>query len=213
MRKTKEDMLQTRQMLLDAAFDCFYEKGYERTSLSDIVQKTNVSRGALYWHFKNKEDVYRAVLAETIKKGDLTQMARNLPFEYKFKDRIIWLFYTSLNDNRYVNFIYKAIVYISSNEKFTDILERLRDLKHRLYLYFLEEIRIYMRLHQIEDSSAETYASMLFLTFEGLFLCKNINLGVISDKDHLESYLNTIFSNFMKPDNEPAQEIMTLSVK
>ncbi len=61
-RRTKEDALATRSQLLDAAECVFSEKGVARTSLNDIAQQAGVSRGAIYWHFTNKADVFNAMM-------------------------------------------------------------------------------------------------------------------------------------------------------
>ena len=61
-RRTKEDALATRCQLLDAAERVFSKKGVARTSLNDIAQQAGVSRGAIYWHFKNKADVFNAMM-------------------------------------------------------------------------------------------------------------------------------------------------------
>jgi len=63
-RKTKEEAAQTRQNLLKAAADLFYDKGVAHTSLQDIAEAAGVTRGALYWHFKDKMDLLH-VLADT----------------------------------------------------------------------------------------------------------------------------------------------------
>lgn len=60
-RKTKEDALETRSQLLDAAEKVFFEKGFGQTSLMDIAAAANLTRGAIYWHFKNKSDLFEAM--------------------------------------------------------------------------------------------------------------------------------------------------------
>ena len=64
-RCTKEEALATRDRLLDAAECVFAEKGVSRTSLSDIAIAAGVSRGAIYWHFKNKADLFNAMMERT----------------------------------------------------------------------------------------------------------------------------------------------------
>lgn len=61
VRRTKEEALETRNRILDAAEDVFYARGVARTSLSDIAQAAGVTRGAIYWHFRNKADVFAAM--------------------------------------------------------------------------------------------------------------------------------------------------------
>lgn len=64
-RCTKEEALATRNRLLDAAEHVFAEKGVSRTSLHDIAEAAGVSRGAIYWHFKNKADLFNAMMERT----------------------------------------------------------------------------------------------------------------------------------------------------
>lgn len=57
MRRTHEDAEKTRQTILDASIQVFIKKGYTHTTMDDISNAANVTRGAVYWHFKNKEDI------------------------------------------------------------------------------------------------------------------------------------------------------------
>ena len=61
-RRTKEDALATRHQLLDAAERVFFDKGVSRTSLNDIALAAGATRGAIYWHFKNKADLFNAMM-------------------------------------------------------------------------------------------------------------------------------------------------------
>ena len=61
-RRTKEDALATRHRLLDAAELLFQAQGVSRTSLSDIARKAGTTRGAIYWHFKDKAALFNAMM-------------------------------------------------------------------------------------------------------------------------------------------------------
>jgi len=60
-RKTKEEAQETRDSILDAATKVFYEKGVSSASLEEIARAAEVTRGAVYWHFKNKLDLFSAI--------------------------------------------------------------------------------------------------------------------------------------------------------
>lgn len=60
-RRTKEEAEETRVQILDAAERVFYAKGVSATSLADIAKDAGVTRGAIYWHFQNKIDVFQAM--------------------------------------------------------------------------------------------------------------------------------------------------------
>lgn len=64
MRRTKEDAAVTRQKVLDAALTVFSEKGYTASKLDDVAQAANVTRGAIYWHFKDKADVFNTLVRD-----------------------------------------------------------------------------------------------------------------------------------------------------
>lgn len=61
-RRTKEEALATRHRLLDAAEHLFQARGVSRTSLQDIARRAGVTRGAVYWHFKDKADLFNAMM-------------------------------------------------------------------------------------------------------------------------------------------------------
>ena len=62
VRKTKEEAQETRHRILDAAEQVFQRQGVSRTSLNQIAAEAGVTRGAIYWHFRNKADLYDAMI-------------------------------------------------------------------------------------------------------------------------------------------------------
>lgn len=61
-RKTKAEAAETREALLDAAEEVFFEHGVQQASLERVACQAGLTRGAVYWHFRNKSDLFRAVL-------------------------------------------------------------------------------------------------------------------------------------------------------
>lgn len=64
----------TEERILKQAMRLFLEKGYHGTSIDDITQAAGITKGALYWHFKGKEDLLRKIVEE---------------FEKRFLDELI----------------------------------------------------------------------------------------------------------------------------
>jgi len=63
VRRTKEEALVTRCRILDAAERVFERQGVSGTSLQDIAQAAGVTRGAIYWHFQDKADIFNAMMS------------------------------------------------------------------------------------------------------------------------------------------------------
>lgn len=61
VRKTKEDAEITRQRIINAAREVFLNKGVSKTSLEQVATHAGVTRGAVYWHFKNKTELFHAM--------------------------------------------------------------------------------------------------------------------------------------------------------
>ncbi|MDR1483151.1 MAG: TetR family transcriptional regulator [Synergistaceae bacterium] len=61
-RRTKEEARETRERLLEAAFEIMSEKPFSSVSMSEIAKRVGLSKGATYWHFKNKTDILLNVI-------------------------------------------------------------------------------------------------------------------------------------------------------
>jgi TetR/AcrR family transcriptional regulator, acrAB operon repressor len=62
MKRTKEEAEATKERIVKAAVRVFAEQGFNGASLSDIATQAGVTRGAIYWHFKNKEALIEELL-------------------------------------------------------------------------------------------------------------------------------------------------------
>ena len=60
-RRTKEAAAVTREQLLDAAERVFRERGVAGSTLGEVAAQAGVTRGAVYWHFRDKSDLYAAM--------------------------------------------------------------------------------------------------------------------------------------------------------
>jgi AcrR family transcriptional regulator len=69
-RRTKEDAEKTRLEILKAALRVFSQKGFVRTTLADIGNEIGMTRGAVYWHFKDKYELFLALSREVKKAAE-----------------------------------------------------------------------------------------------------------------------------------------------
>lgn len=72
-KKTKADALKTRQHLIETAITQFALRGVGNTTLNDIADAANVTRGAIYWHFENKNQLFNELWLQQPALRDLIQ--------------------------------------------------------------------------------------------------------------------------------------------
>lgn len=90
MRRTKEEAEKTKEAIFQAGIRLLASKGIQQTSMSDIAHVAGVTRGAIYWHFANKEDLFNeihdrlSIFYETI----LAITEDDKPLEWSLKDAL-----------------------------------------------------------------------------------------------------------------------------
>lgn len=75
--RRERDALATRQALIDAGRQLFSARGYARVATEEIVERAKVTRGALYHHFRDKRDLFRAVF-ESVEQDLIGQIAARM---------------------------------------------------------------------------------------------------------------------------------------
>jgi AcrR family transcriptional regulator len=86
---TKGDL--TRQNIIEKSMQLFSLKGYFNTSIADIVKATSLTKGGLYGHFRNKQEIWYAVYDECVRiwKGIVFQTVRDIPDPLERIERVI----------------------------------------------------------------------------------------------------------------------------
>ncbi|NUK03811.1 TetR/AcrR family transcriptional regulator [Streptomyces lunaelactis] len=80
----------TRQRIQDVALELFAEQGYEKTSLREIAENLEVTKAALYYHFKTKEDILISLFQDLTRPMDeLIEWAQTQPHTLETKQEIL----------------------------------------------------------------------------------------------------------------------------
>jgi AcrR family transcriptional regulator len=64
-----------RAQIIEAALACYTRKGYANTTMDDIVAESGLSKGAIYWYFKSKDDVFQAAFTSMFEAVGIETMA------------------------------------------------------------------------------------------------------------------------------------------
>ncbi len=92
----------TRLNILHKAFELIYVKGYQTTSIDDIIATTQVTKGAFYYHFKNKDNMGLAIVNEILKPIFVNSFVKPLQNEKNPLDAIYNLMYNLLMENEFL---------------------------------------------------------------------------------------------------------------
>lgn len=171
MRKTKEDAELTKQHLLKAAFRLFMENSYDRTSLEEICRLAEVTRGAAYWHFKNKYEIFENTVMDTLNRihsNVVEQICEgNLKSDKDILVELLWMPNHMTEDFR---FIRKVMAYVQGHTEFSELREALLEDKKRQYGYFYEPIkRIKERNRRLDGISVDQLSFLIFYAFDGIY--------------------------------------------
>ncbi|MYR40657.1 TetR family transcriptional regulator [Streptomyces sp. SID5910] len=80
----------TRQRIQDVALELFAEQGYEKTSLREIAERLDVTKAALYYHFKTKEEILVSIFEDLTRPiEDLIEWGRLQPHTLETKQEIV----------------------------------------------------------------------------------------------------------------------------
>ncbi|HEY9373828.1 helix-turn-helix domain-containing protein [Streptomyces sp.] len=89
----------TRQRIQDVALELFAEHGYEKTSLREIAERLDVTKAALYYHFKTKEDILIGLFHDLTRPMDeLIEWAQEQPRTLETKQEVLRRYQVALAD-------------------------------------------------------------------------------------------------------------------
>ncbi|MEU6531706.1 helix-turn-helix domain-containing protein [Streptomyces sp. NPDC046928] len=89
----------TRQRIQDVALELFAEQGYEKTSLREIAERLDVTKAALYYHFKTKEEIIVSLFEDLTKPiEELIEWGRRQPHTLATKQEIVRRYSQTLTD-------------------------------------------------------------------------------------------------------------------
>ncbi|ABA90331.1 transcriptional regulator, TetR family [Syntrophotalea carbinolica DSM 2380] len=134
-RKTKAEAEQTRRDILEAALELFHAKGYTRTTLEEIARSAGVTRGAIYWHFKDKVDLFNG-LKDEIECSTETRLEDLLLVSVNelsdFRDNILRLYRNLENDEHFKKFFELIFLRAEFTEELQPVLNQFKIKLHRL---------------------------------------------------------------------------------
>lgn len=163
--KRKQESLLTKQRLLETAFQNFYEVGFENTSLDKISKDADVSRGAAYWHFKNKSEIFSEVVRMTIEKIKSEKRMIMINEDLSFEEKVVQILIVPSKNQEGFKFMQQSLKTLEIHPEFSELLDFFSETRARLYDFFLTGLR----KEGLNENDASALSSMLYNYFEGMY--------------------------------------------
>ncbi len=149
MRRTKEDAEQTKESILLSAMNLFYEKGYSKTTFDEIAKRINLTKGAVYWYFRNKPDIVAALINRYVREF-LEKQVLTLPKDddLTFEDLVNFVLGNSKliqSDERVYKFVFFLSCQMEWSEaiitKISPLIEETKKYSRNIYYHCLEVLQ------------------------------------------------------------------------
>jgi AcrR family transcriptional regulator len=144
----------TRQRIQDVALELFAERGYEKTSLREIAERLDVTKAALYYHFKTKEDILISLFQDLTRPVDeLIGWAREQPRTLDTKREVLRRYSEALSGaERLFRFMQEnqaTVRELSVGESFRDRLMKIMDIVKEPAAPLTDQVRCVSALFSI----------------------------------------------------------------
>ncbi len=168
-RKTKEEAEKTRNSILTAALEIIFEKGYARSTFVDIADRIHLTKGAVYWHFKNKPDLILALgrKMEAKIENTLAGISERVVCLEDLKDvlqEIILLISTDEELRRYYTIVYYRMEWTEELLPLKEFFDREEDMMVQWFLEMFKEAQL---KGQISKARNLPYLSKALSAFMG----------------------------------------------
>ncbi|MFJ1808417.1 MULTISPECIES: TetR/AcrR family transcriptional regulator [unclassified Streptomyces] len=123
----------TRQRIQDVALELFAEQGYEKTSLREIAERLEVTKAALYYHFKTKEEIIVGIFTDLTKPiEDLIDWGKSQPHTLETKQELVRRYSRALSEAtplfRFMQENQATVRELQIGDSFKDRMRGLRDI-------------------------------------------------------------------------------------
>jgi TetR/AcrR family acrAB operon transcriptional repressor len=172
-RRTKEEAQATRSHILDTAELVFQERGVSRTSLNDIALAAGLTRGAIYWHFKDKGDLFNAMMLRVTLPMEQMVHASDDPQLDAPVDHILESFVDALRKTVHDPQVRRVFDIASHKVEYVDELDKVWERHRQVHSEMLERVesalkRAVQRGQIVLRAPARTVAIGLHALIDGL---------------------------------------------
>ena len=197
-QENQNENKETRKHLLECARKEFLEKGYMKASLRSICKEAGVTTGALYFFFKDKEDLFAALVEEPLHQL-YSAMEEHYTTEMKHEEQVAQL---ELSDNADLEASRQIIRHMYANReaflllltksqgsRFENCADEIVDISEQQYRRLCDTVTRATGKPRIDDYMTHWMAHIMVDTFAHLFLHEEEECVALKHIDALTRYL------------------------
>jgi AcrR family transcriptional regulator len=154
-----------KRRIIEAAMDVIAERGSDRMRIDDVAQKLGVTKGAVYWYFKSKEELVGAVLTRI--RNDIQKIEFDSYYNRSFEETLAQMYDRyALTDDRQRAIFFEAFALATRN---TDVRHATREYYEGLASTFETVIRKEKKQHFLQTQADDrTLALLMVALYSGL---------------------------------------------
>lgn len=186
----------TKQLIIKTSANLFNTKGYKATSISDITKATGLTKGAIYRHFQNKQDLERQAL-RSLSKVMFDEIGTSIKAASNFRDKIeaIFKFFENyLHTPLYDGGCPLLNAAVESDDANPVLREQTFNMLSRLRMSMETLLRNALKNNQISiDIDIDYYSTIFIATLEGGIMMSKLERNTKAIKDsikHLRSLVD-----------------------
>ena len=170
VRRTKEDAQKTKDSILEAALIVFSIKGYSKTTFDDIAKHIGLTKGAVYWHFKNKLELLIEMISLNAHKNFKEYYSKRITNFVELKDFFMVLSKRVETDAHHRKLLYFVLFQMEWSESLMISVQKSLDGVLNFPLIYVKEALTDMQKNGVitECLDLDKTAMLLMSTWKGL---------------------------------------------
>ena len=192
MNETKQ--IQRKEQIMDAALKTIVQKGFEKSRMDDIVTLSNLSKGAIYWYYKSKKDVYLDLINYWVLRYSAV-INHLIEEDHSAADQLKSLFHYFTKQFENDPSLYKALV------EFWTLAGRDKDFQKKLnkvysnFLVLLEDIISRgVETGEFKNLNVQITALSIMVNIEGIIWFTLFETNGISAREYIDTITDFILS-------------------
>ena len=186
--------IQRKEQIMDAALRTIVQKGYDNSRMDDIVSLSNLSKGAIYWYYKSKKDVYLDLINYWVLRYSAV-INHLIEEDHSAADQLKSLFLYFTNQFENDPSLYKALV------EFWTLAGRDKDFQKKLnkvysnFLVLLEDIISRgVETGEFKNLNVQITALSIMVNIEGIIWFTLFETNGISVREYIDTITDFILS-------------------